>query len=247
VQLCSQRQRRILADVWSALKKDGILIYSTCSYSKEEDEEIMEWMRSELRAKSCVLKIDERWNIIESSGGYRFWPDKVKGEGFFIACFMKLDDGNVLDQKIKNKLELLDKNEMKVVKDWVTENNHHFFKIRNETHTISGKLLKELNILSAHLRIGYCGITIGEVIREKLIPDHSLAMSHLISEQIEKVELNYDDAISYLKKQELKNITIKSKGWKLAAYKSYPLGWINVLTSRINNYYPKELRILKDI
>ncbi|HEY6063723.1 MAG TPA: RsmB/NOP family class I SAM-dependent RNA methyltransferase, partial [Chitinophagaceae bacterium] len=38
VQLCSQRQQRILADVWPALKKDGILIYSTCSYSKEEDE-----------------------------------------------------------------------------------------------------------------------------------------------------------------------------------------------------------------
>jgi hypothetical protein len=46
---------------------------------------------------------------------------------------------------------------------------------------------------------------------------------------LKKVELNYNDAIGYLKKQELKNITIKSKGWKLGAYKSYPLGWINVL------------------
>src|SRR5258705_3076613 len=49
VHLCSQRQQRILADVWPALKKDGVLIYSTCSYSKEEDEDILEWMNLEFR------------------------------------------------------------------------------------------------------------------------------------------------------------------------------------------------------
>jgi len=247
VQLCSQRQQRILADVWPALKEDGILIYSTCSYSKEEDEEILEWMRSQFRIKSCELRVNESWNIIESSGGYRFWPDKVKGEGFFIACCRKLDEGNAFDKKKKNKLELLDKSEMKIVENWVMENNYHFFKFRNEVHAISDNLLKELDSLLAHLRINYSGIAIGELMREKLIPDHALAMSHLLSGQIEKVELNYNDAIGYLKKQELKNITIKSKGWKLGAYKSYPLGWINVLASRINNYYPKELRILRDI
>jgi NOL1/NOP2/fmu family ribosome biogenesis protein len=57
--------------------------------------------------------------------------------------------------------------------------------------------------------------------------------------------LNYDQSIAYLKKKEL-NIDTR-KGWKLVSYKNYPLGWINVLANRINNYYPKELRILKDI
>jgi 16S rRNA C967 or C1407 C5-methylase (RsmB/RsmF family) len=52
VALCSQRQQRILADVWPALKKDGILIYSTCSYSKEEDEEIMDWIMREFAVGS---------------------------------------------------------------------------------------------------------------------------------------------------------------------------------------------------
>ena len=45
VQLCSQRQQRIVADVWPALKQNGILIYSTCSYSAEEDEAILDWMQ----------------------------------------------------------------------------------------------------------------------------------------------------------------------------------------------------------
>jgi NOL1/NOP2/sun family putative RNA methylase len=247
VQLCSQRQRRILADVWPALKKDGILIYSTCSYSKEEDEEIIQWMMENFTIANCQLTIDNSWGIVETENGYRFWPDKVKGEGFFIACLKKLDDERAFDRKIKDKLEVLDKNEIRIVKDWVVESNYQFFKIRNETHAISDNLLKELNILLAHLRIHYSGITIGEIIRERLIPGHALALSDLVSDQIEKVELNYEDAIAYLRKQELKNITIKSKGWKLATHKSYPLGWINVLPTRINNYYPKELRILKDI
>jgi NOL1/NOP2/fmu family ribosome biogenesis protein len=70
-------------------------------------------------------------------------------------------------------------------------------------------------------------------------------MSRLIGDSIERVELSYDQAIAYLKKKEL-NIG-PGRGWKLVSYKNYPLGWINVLSNRINNYYPKELRILKDI
>lgn len=89
VQLCSQRQQRILADVWPALKKDGILIYSTCSYSKEEDEEIVKWVMDNFFVEVRSLVVENSWGIIESGGGYRCWPGKVKGEGFFIACFQK--------------------------------------------------------------------------------------------------------------------------------------------------------------
>ena len=94
VTLCSQRQQRILADVWPALKKDGILIYSTCSYSKEEDEDILDWMKKEFQIEDLRLNIESNWNITEVQSpagiwGYRFWPDKVKGEGFFLACFAK--------------------------------------------------------------------------------------------------------------------------------------------------------------
>src|SRR6185369_12409934 len=71
VQLCSQRQKRILADVWPALKKDGILIYSTCSYSKEEDEEISDWLKKELIINNKELIIDPGWGIVSSSGAYR--------------------------------------------------------------------------------------------------------------------------------------------------------------------------------
>jgi len=105
--------------------------------------------------------------------------------------------------------------------------------------------LNEINVLSNRLNIIYFGTLIGELIRDKLIPDHALAMSPLVAERIERVELAYDESISYLKKKELS--ISAGRGWKLVSYKNYPLGWINVLANRINNYYPKELRILKDI
>src|SRR4029077_16053298 len=91
VQLCSQRQQRIIADVWPSLKKDGVLIYSTCSYSKDEDENIIKWMDATFNIQHLTLNVQHNWKIVESTEGYRFWPDKVKGEGFFIACVKKLD------------------------------------------------------------------------------------------------------------------------------------------------------------
>lgn len=76
------------------IKKDGILIYSTCSYSKEEDEDIMDWITDNLSTSNIQLEIDDKWGITETisikeNHGYRFWPDKVKGEGFFLSCFQK--------------------------------------------------------------------------------------------------------------------------------------------------------------
>ena len=242
VQLCSQRQQRILADVWPALKKEGVLIYSTCSYSKEEDEEIVGWMKNNLSVVNCQLEVDENWNVVKSPGGYRFWPDKVKGEGFFIACVKKLDGEDGKEIRARKKIELLNKKEEQIVKGWVKGTDHEFVKVMGRVY--AEKLLADINVLSGNLHVIYSGTLIGELVRDKLIPGHALAMSRLIADSIERVELNYDQSIAYLKKKDL-NID-SGKGWKLVSYKNYPLGWINVLSNRINNYYPKELRILNE-
>ena len=89
------------------------------------------------------------------------------------------------------------------------------------------------------------GTKIGEIIRDKLIPDHGLALSNIISGKIPQVELDKEQAIQYLKKKEL-SLQTEKKGWSLVTYQGFRLGWINILPNRINNYYPKELRILKD-
>jgi NOL1/NOP2/fmu family ribosome biogenesis protein len=80
--------------------------------------------------------------------------------------------------------------------------------------------------------------------KDKLIPDHALALSNLLAEHIPKTELAYDEAIRYLQRTDI-NVDTVQKGWQLVHYQGHNLGWINALPNRINNYYPKELRILK--
>ena len=251
VQLCSQRQQRILADVWPALKQNGILIYSTCSYSTEEDEEIIDWMMEQSAVSSQQLAITPDWNIVEiktksQAYGYRFWPDKLKGEGFFIACLKKLDVEEEASFKFKYRLDSLNKNETNLVGKWIKRDRQQLVRTNGAVYSIPGNLIADINIISDRLSSNYFGVKLGELVHEKLIPDHAVAMSNLISDEVEKIELNYEDAIKYLQKKDL-NLAGLSKGWKLVTYERFSLGWINVLHNRINNYYPKVLRILKEI
>ena len=245
VVLCSQRQQRILADVLPALKNEGVLIYSTCSYSKEEDEDICEWLVSELKVESLKLKVENDWGVIETERGYRFWPDKLKGEGFFIACFKK----NIPDDKKfylpKVKPDKFSNPEMEILNKKVNTKDPGFLRYGEIIYAVPEKLLADINFLSSKLRTVNHGTKIGEIIRNKLVPDHALALSNIVSGEISRLELEMEQAIQYLKKKELSLQTDK-KGWNLVTHSGYPLGWINILPNRINNYYPKELRILKD-
>ena len=245
VALCSQRQQRILADVLPALKSGGVLIYSTCSYSKEEDEGICDWLIRELKVESLKLKVEENWNIVQSDGGYRFWPDKVKGEGFFIACFKKTGDNDEEIYLPKIKPEKFSVKEMEILNKNVNTEGLAFLRHEEIIYTVPEKLLADINFLSSKLRVVNSGTRIGEIIKDKLIPDHALALSSMISDKTSRIELDHEQSIQYLKKKELKLETDK-KGWTLVTRKGHHLGWINILPSRINNYYPKELRILKD-
>lgn len=246
VDLCCQRQQRILADVVPALKNGGVLIYSTCSYSRQEDEDIAGWLMSDLKVKSQKLKVKSDWGVNETEESYRFWPDKVKGEGFFIACFRKKDGNDEETYLPKVKQEKFSNLEMEILIKNVNTDGISFLRNREIVHAVPEKLLADINLLSSRLRIVNSGTKIGEIIKDKLIPDHALALSAIISDKTPRIELDYEQAIQYLKKKEL-NLSTERKGWNLVVHGSHPLGWINILSNRINNYYPKELRILKDL
>ena len=245
VALCSQRQQRILADVLPSLKNGGVLIYSTCSYSMEEDEEIMDWLKSELKINNEELIIEPEWRIVNSNGGYRFWPDKVMGEGFFLACFRKTVGEEQFEHHKKQKAEKISIAEMNVLDNYIKKDGYSFFRMGKMIHAVPDNLFSEMNFLSEKLRVVNSGIRLGEIIRDKLVPDHALALSRIVSDGISRIELDFEQAILYLKKKEM-NISLDKKGWNLVAYNGYPIGWVNILPNRINNYYPKMLRILKD-
>jgi 16S rRNA C967 or C1407 C5-methylase (RsmB/RsmF family)/NOL1/NOP2/fmu family ribosome biogenesis protein len=250
VLLCSQRQQRVLAAVFPALKKNGILIYSTCSYSEEEDEGILDWMMEQLSVVNCQLSIDKAWGIIEVQSskykayGYRFFPYKIKGEGFFIAAFKK-NEGEESSYR-SQQLTGISKQEANDLNDWIKERkNLFFFKQYENIIAIPLQWKQDLALLQKNLYIKKAGVTIGSMKGKDFIPEHGLAVSLLLNEKIPFVSLNYEQAIQYLKKKDIA-VSDTQKGWNLVQYGNANLGWIKVLHNRVNNYYPTNWRILKD-
>ena len=204
-----------------------------------------------MRVSSFQLAVEEDWQVTETvsgSGmyGYRFWPDKVKGEGFFIACFRKnSEEDDSVFFKTKNKPEQLTKKETEIVQQWVKSNDHKFIRHLNTVYAWPEQLADDIAFILNQLRVIYSGTLIGELVRDKLVPDHALALSAIVHHKIERIPLDIEQAIHYLQRKDLQLETV-NKGWQLVTYQGYSLGWVNVLPNRINNYYPKEMRILKD-
>ena len=94
VELCAKRQREILAGVWDSLRPGGLLVYSTCTFNREENEDCVEWIADELGAKPLSLETGGDWNITgslttEGLPVYRFIPGYTAGEGLFLAVLRK--------------------------------------------------------------------------------------------------------------------------------------------------------------
>jgi NOL1/NOP2/sun family putative RNA methylase len=249
VQLCSQRQQRILADAVPGLKQDGLLIYSTCSYSAEEDEQIMDWLTSKMDMENMELTTENWKGIIQTASpgthsvGYRFYPDKVKGEGFFLACFRK--NGQEPSIKVRpSKPEAFPAKERRLIEEWITGDELSFIYYRDEIIALPQNLVQEFSMLQPVFNIQYAGVRIGAVLKDKVVPQHAFAQSGILSATVPTTELAYDEAIKYLQRQDLV-INTATTGWQVVCYKNHPLGWINALKNRVNNYYPKEIRILK--
>jgi 16S rRNA C967 or C1407 C5-methylase (RsmB/RsmF family)/NOL1/NOP2/fmu family ribosome biogenesis protein len=246
VQLCSLRQQRILADAWPSLKKDGILIYSTCSFSREENEAITKWILHRFPATQRRLTIMPQWNISESEGGYRFWPDKVSGEGFYLACIQKEEGepGTVYNRR--QRPVQAGKADLDIISSWVKKEGRFFIRNLNSIYAWPEQQTGDFSFLREQLRVIYSGVLIGEMMGKKMVPSHALAMSHLAAGTIKSMALDLQQAIAYLQRKD-PGIMPGNKGWQLVSYEDHSLGWVNVLANRVNNYYPGELRIIKDL
>jgi 16S rRNA C967 or C1407 C5-methylase (RsmB/RsmF family)/NOL1/NOP2/fmu family ribosome biogenesis protein len=245
VELCSQRQQRIVSDVLPALKGDGVLIYSTCSYSREEDEGIVDWLVKQHPIHYLPLSIHPSWGIVDTGKGYRFWPDKVKGEGFFLATFRKQDeeDSEYISRGRKKPLAA-SKPDLAVLEKWVDTRGYSTIRNNNDMYLWPEKLAEDFSLLLQQLKVVYSGVMAGEMKNDKLVPDHALAMNKFVRDEIGRIPLAKPEAISYLQRRPIE--ISASPGWQLVTYEGTPLGWVNVLPNRVNNYYPKELLILKD-
>lgn len=247
VMLCNKRQQRIVADVIPALQTNGILIYSTCSYSKEENENMVDWMMETFNLISIPIPIDETWGIVVSESdthfgkSYRFYPDKVEGEGFFVAVLQKTKEAS----KVKYKqlaLQTPTTQEIQALQQvCVLGNTFTLFKHDTQIRAINQLFKQELCTIAANLYIKKAGICLGVIKGKDWVPHHELATSTIQLNTLPCLSLSKSDALDYLRKKEI--LVEASSGWTIVKYNEARLGWLKVLSNRNNNYYPSEWKI----
>ncbi len=230
VNLCASRQKRILSDVWPSLKENGVLIYCTCTYNETENEDNLKWLSQQKDIEFIDLPL---FPGIQKTLGYRFLPHRVNGEGFFIAAIRKLSKENAV--KIKSNPIKLSKNDP----GWL---NGSYKYVEIESLLIAMPNV-ELPTLNFELR----GTAVASVMRNKLVPEHALALNTSLREDIFPViELNKQDALKYLAKDTIAPVD-NERGFAIVSFEGSNLGFVNRLGNRINNLYPVNWRIRMNI
>jgi 16S rRNA C967 or C1407 C5-methylase (RsmB/RsmF family)/NOL1/NOP2/fmu family ribosome biogenesis protein len=253
VKLCSQRQRRILSDAWDCLKENGMLIYSTCSYSQEENEDILDTILHQYPCESISLSPDPDWNIVETISeagayGYRFYPDKVPGEGFFLAVIQKKQETTpALTQsdriyKMNSNPSRISASASQQVRGWIEDGSWQFFSISDSIHALPVGMLPDFDMLKNNLYLKKAGIRIGKEGENDWIPDHEMALAKLLKEDFPAINVEKADALRYLRGEPVE-FEKNARGWRIIKYMGHRLGWVKLVGSRMNNYYPKSWRI----
>ena len=271
VAICAERQKEILDNAAVMLKPAGVIVYSTCTFSREENEDVIEYFLE--RHPDFTLEEMER-----------FWPHKVDGEGHFVAklvrrgsvnefdadyevceenCNKVEDTGLKADRKTKkNKNNKNRKNEtktaltkenMKLLSEFLDETVSEDMAawIKNARLVMFGEQLYRLPDMEVDikgLKVQRAGLHIGEFKKQRFEPSHSLALALKQSEAKNVVKLTCDDpqTTGFFNGQSVMLSDWQAaeckKGWALVCVDGYPAGWGKVNGAQVKNHYPKGLR-----
>ena len=240
VDLCVGRQRRIVIDVWDSLKEDGFLIYSTCTFNRQENEDNVQWLLTETGGEIVPLTINHAKSDREKLGYYCL-PHLIDTEGFYFAVIQKKNGKKPKKLKpVKSLVTPLKDNSF--LTPFVTSQQVSFVQWSDFAFAIPSGFIELIQLFHSELRLIKMGTECGEISRKGLIPNESLALNaDILNQTIPVHELTKQDALRYLHGDTfLLNGPI---GFGLVSYEGIPLGWIKNLGNRFNNLYPKEWRI----
>lgn len=253
VAICAARQKEILDNAAVMLKPGGTIVYSTCTFSKEENEDVIEYFLE--RHPDFTLEEMER-----------FWPHKVDGAGHFVAKLVRrgcVDTDLKADRKTKkNKNSKNRKNEtkpaltkenMKLLSEFLDETISEDMAawIKNSRLVMFGEQLYRLPDMEVDikgLKVQRAGLHIGEFKKQRFEPSHSLALALKLSEAKNVVKLTWDDpqTTGFFNGQSVmlsdEQTAECKKGWALVCVDGYPAGWGKVNGAQVKNHYPKGLR-----
>jgi 16S rRNA C967 or C1407 C5-methylase (RsmB/RsmF family)/NOL1/NOP2/fmu family ribosome biogenesis protein len=236
VALCATRQQDILQHALACLNPGGFIIYSTCTFEDAENDAQV--------AASGMQVVDLHlpdYGQVKTKYGYQFYPHKIKGEGFYMAVLQKEGEGH----EMKAESTLSKPQSSAVLNEYLIEADKFTAYTKNDMlFAIPTAMLRDFRFLSSQLYVRHAGIFIGATKGKDFLPSHDLALSNFVNAGLPSIELSYEDAITYLR-CEVPKVKPELRGWCLAKFENHNLGWMKALENRINNYFPKELRILK--
>ena len=252
VAACALQQRNILDSAYQMLGEGGTLVYSTCTFSPEENEQTVEAFLQKypdlqllsIQKPGGVQNGKPEWARVHNPEFFktaRLWPHHLKGEGHFVAKFKKNATGKTA--KIKNAVSTIAKSQLKDFHTFMekTIRMKHFtdlFLFHQQLFTLSE------DFPSFHgLKVLRAGLHLGELKKNRFEPNHALAMA------LQQQDVYHIYPLSTIEPewlQFLKGETIASgedRGWVLLTIDGYPLGWGKEVKGMIKNFYPKGLRI----
>ncbi len=249
VRHCAERQKEIMSQINSLVRAGGCLLYSTCTFSLDENEMLIDSFLAE-HPEFTLVPVSEKVRNHTADGisfdgckteninlCRRFYPHISKGEGQFMAL-MKKTDGSGIVPKRKTALEEIPKNEQKTVFDFLDETLTDYD--RKCVKKYKENIVYFDSDFSVPQGIAFsCGVTVGTVKKNYIQPHHQFFMA--MGEKFRrKIELTADEADSYLKGN-----TIPCRcenGWAVVTVEGCSLGGAKAVGGTAKNHYPKGLR-----
>ena len=254
VDQCSQLQRHILDDIWPCLKNGGILIYSTCTFNRQENEDNIRYILDHYDAEIIPIEISEEWGITPSLSKdlpypvYRFIPGMTQSEGLFMAVIRK-NDGEVSnrkkDKKDKGKTRQRGNINKTAIPHWLLHQDDYHLVWKDDLVTaIPQKWHDTYTAAESTLKIIHAGVPMAVSKGKDLIPCHALALSTALeSTAFPTIDVDATTALQYLRKETITLSESLPKGFVLITFRKQPIGFVKNLGNRTNNLYPMEWKI----
>ena len=249
VEFCSNRQKRILEDLWPTIKPGGYLVYSTCTYNRAENEDNLRWLQEQYDVESVSIKFEESWKvdhqIHSKTSAFRFYPHQTASEGLFVTVVQKVEQSDYKNfMHLKNPyFHKIAKENFTNLKDIVSSENIFLKQQPNGiVNLLPERFYEEIEFLATRLKVIYCGTEIAEMKGKDLIPLQGAANSiYLNKDNFNSIELDLEKALKFLARQDFE--IEADLGINLVCFNGVPLGWLKKMSNRINNYYPQEWRL----
>lgn len=256
---CANRQRQILRSAMKMLKSGGILVYSTCTFAPEEDEQNIAWLLKEYPELE-MMPIEKAQGMddgrpdwadgnAELQKAVRLFPHHIKGEGHFIAK-MRLKNQTVAPLKVHHKKRkgkhqnnsAISKADLLLFNDWQKKylKDLHF-----DNLVMFGDQLYSLpqSMISLQgLDVQTPGLHLGTMKKNRFEPALALAFYLKANQFTNVLELNTDQWRQYVHGDTIQVDQKLANGWYLVVVDDHSAGFGKLVQGTLKNFFPKGLR-----